>query len=62
MPAAHEGLTLHFADNAGGTFPFPVPNTCFQQLTIPVQYKSYADFAEKMDVALKFGSKGFSEV
>lgn len=61
IPAAHEGLTLHFADNAG-TFPFPVANTCFRQLTIPVQYKSYADFAAKMDVALKFGSKGFSEV
>ena len=61
MPTAHDGLTLHFADNAG-TFLFPASNTCFRQLTIPVQWRSYADFAAKMDVALKFGSKGFSEV
>ena len=61
MPAAHEGLVLLFP-NSKGNFPFPVANTCFRQLTIPIQYETYADFATKMDIALKYGSKGFSEV
>ena len=54
MPAAHEDLILLFP-NSKGNFPFPVANTCFRQLTIPVQYETYAYFAAKMDIALKYG-------
>ena len=59
MPAAHEDLILLFP-NSKGNFPFPVANTCFRQLTIPVQF--LCNFAAKMDIALKYGSKGFSEM
>lgn len=61
IAAAHQGLTLLFPDNKAN-FPLPVANTCFNQLTIPTQYESFADFATKMDIALKYGSKGFSEL
>ena len=61
VPAAHEDLILLFP-NSKGNFPFPVANTCFRQLTIPVKYETYANFAAKMDIALKYGSKGFSEM
>jgi hypothetical protein len=38
----------------------PVVETCFMSMTLPLKYKVFEDFAKHMDIALKYGSKGFT--
>ena len=38
----------------------PVVEVCFLTLTLPSKHKAFEDFAKHMDIALKFGSKGFT--
>lgn len=38
----------------------PVVETCFQSMTLPSKYTTFEDFAKHMDIAVKYGSKGFS--
>ena len=38
----------------------PVVEVCFMTMTLPSKYKAFEDFAKQMDIAIKFGSKGFT--
>jgi hypothetical protein len=38
----------------------PIVETCFLTITLPSKYESFEEFAKYMDIALKYGSKGFS--
>lgn len=44
----------------GGAKELPMSETCFLSIILPTQHKEYQTFKNKMDVALKYGSKGFS--
>jgi hypothetical protein len=61
MPGINDEILLVFPSEAE-SFALPIANTCFNQLTIPTRYDTYKEFVTKMDVALKYGAKGFSEV
>lgn len=43
-----------------GTNSMPLSETCFNTIVLPTKNKEYEDFKKNMDIALKYGSKGFS--
>ena len=51
-----EKLVMRFATDERS---MPFSNTCFNTLPLPVIYSDYNQFKDKMDVALKYGYKGF---
>ena len=50
-------LLLKFDDGASD---LPLSETCFLTMTIPSKYNTYDEFKKHMDIALKYGSSGFS--
>lgn len=40
----------------------PIVETCFNSMTIPSKFHTFEDFAKKMDVAIKYGSKGSTSI
>lgn len=44
----------------GGANDLPLAETCFLSITIPAKHETYNAFKRSMDIALKYGSKGFS--
>ncbi len=38
----------------------PLSQTCFKTIVLPTKNSDYEDFKKNMDIALKYGSKGFS--
>ena len=44
----------------GGAHDLPLSETCFRTIILPTKHTSYEKFKVNMDIALKFGSKGFS--
>ena len=44
----------------GGAHDFPLSKTCFRTILPPTKHAPYEKFKVNMDIALKFGSKGFS--
>ena len=39
---------------------FPLSETCFKSLILPIQHKEYLNFKKNMDIALNYGAKGFA--
>ncbi|CAB3991436.1 PREDICTED: uncharacterized protein LOC107346752 [Paramuricea clavata] len=37
----------------------PMAETCFMGIVLPTRHTSYDDFRKHMDIALRYGSKGF---
>ena len=44
----------------GGSNSLPLSETCFQSVILPTKYREYADFKKNMDIALRYGLKGFT--
>ena len=44
----------------GGAHDLPLSETCFRTIILPTKHASYKKFEVDMDIALKFGSEGFS--
>ena len=44
----------------GGAHDLPLSETCYGTIILPTKHASYEKFKVNMDIALKFGSKGFS--
>lgn len=40
----------------------PIVETCFNSMTIPSKFDKFKDFAKMMDIAIKYGSKGFTSI
>lgn len=43
-----------------GALVLPLSETCFRKIILPTKHETYELFKAKMDIALKYGSKGFS--
>ncbi|XP_031573313.1 uncharacterized protein LOC116307286 isoform X2 [Actinia tenebrosa] len=44
----------------GGANNLPLSETCFKSIILPTKHEEYSSFKKNMDIALKYGSKGFS--
>ena len=40
----------------------PIVETCFNSMTIPAKFDQFDDFAKMINVAIKYGSKGFTSI
>ncbi|XP_078364127.1 uncharacterized protein LOC144648453 [Oculina patagonica] len=52
-----DSLRVKFDD---GSNVLPLAETCFRTIVLPTKHTNYDDFKKNMDIALKFGSRGFS--
>lgn len=44
----------------GGINDLPLSETCFKSIILPAKHSDYEAFKQNMDIALKFGARGFS--
>ena len=58
LPSAAMGKMMVKFDE--GAKKLPMSETCFLTIILPTQHKEYQEFRKNMDVALKYGSKGFT--
>ena len=57
LPTGNNSLLVKFD---AGSSTLPLAETCFRTIVLPIQHSSYDEFRTNVDIALKFGSKGFS--
>jgi hypothetical protein len=57
LPARSQMLFLSF--DKDGSMPLPMAESCFFSLVLPVIHADFQEFTKFMDMALKYGSKGF---
>lgn len=43
----------------GGANSLPLSETCFKTIILPTRHADYQSFKKNIDIALKFGSRGF---
>ena len=57
LPTGNDSLLVKFD---AGSSTLPLAETCFRTIVIPTEHSTYDEFRNNMDIALKFGTKGFS--
>ena len=57
LPTRSTMLIAKFDDS--GDILLPMAESCFLSLTLPVKHTTFPDFVKHMDLALKYGYKGF---
>jgi len=58
LPTGKDSALLVKFDD--GSNVLPLAETCFRTIVLPTKYTTYEEFRKNMDIALQFGSKGFS--
>lgn len=56
LPTRSTDLLVKFDDSID----LPLAETCFLSITIPTKHQSFEVFKRFFDIAVKYGSKGFS--
>lgn len=57
IPTGKDSLLVKFD---AGSNTLPLAETCSRTIVLPTEHTTYDEFRKNMDIALKFGSKGFS--
>lgn len=57
IPTGKDSLLVKFD---AGSNTLPLAETCFRTIVLPTEHTTYDEFRKNIDIALKFGSKGFS--
>lgn len=57
LPSRSERLNVMF--NTSSDMELPMAESCFFNIVLPIVHSEFEQFKKKMDVALKYGSKGF---
>ena len=57
LPTGNDSLLVKFD---AGSSTLPLAETCFRTIVLATEHSTYDEFRKNMDIALKFGSKGFS--
>ena len=60
LPPRHQDIKQLLLKFDNGASDLPLSETYFLTMTIPSKYNTYHEFKKHMDIALKYGSSGFS--